>query len=78
MPKFLILGTSQAEKSYVARWPKYCETPCKDLAWSLTILMVDYFFLKATKLFTGMGMTEMEELVKNIFSVFDRYARKVS
>ena len=78
MSKTSILGASEAEKLQFARWPKYCETPCKDLAWSLTILMVDYFFLKATKLFTGMGMTEMEELVKNIFSVFDRYARKVS
>ena len=28
MPKLLILGASEAEKLYVARWPKYYETPC--------------------------------------------------
>ena len=28
MSKYLILGASEAEKFNVAKWPKYCETPC--------------------------------------------------
>ena len=28
MSKIAILGTPEAEKLHISRWPKYCETPC--------------------------------------------------